>query len=199
MLQSTKEFIQRRLPEAEADVQLFLNQEIGALQKNLYSSPYPTDNPASFRQMGYLVGLMDLEKPDRIELLSALLGFDLEYTQDLPGTIEVNSRRRSIGEPSFMDVRVTSWMANVLISYFKDDPNAQDLIDTFGYTRASVIESQAVAQRKADRQAQAAARQLAAEQRRAERQRRKEEKATLLASKPERRSRKSPDLVGSRV
>ena len=151
MYTETAEFLQRKLDEGQIDPDqmMFITTEINALQHLMANSPWQIDLPATQKQMGYLVGIFDLQDGDRHEFLSAMVGFQTMYMGDIPGMEMINSRPRSFGEASFMDERITKWVAECLINYFKDDVNGQELIDAFNYERASVAYSQAVSQRRA--------------------------------------------------
>lgn len=74
-------------------------------------------------------GLIDLERDEKLELLTLLLGWFPIYDFDgFPGEVPELSEYG----PSSKDTRITRWMHSVLVDYFKNG-NGQALEFTLGY------------------------------------------------------------------
>jgi hypothetical protein len=189
MYRKTAELIARRAPDLEIDQQSMLCVELTALQGRLDPDLDLNPEPIQMKQVGYLAGILDLEDEDRYEFVSALISMDVQYLGDIPGMEGLDCTPKYIGEPSTKDERITKYMASVLIDYFLEDPHGQQIIDLLGYERKSDHTKARVAQNRIARQA---ALQLKA----AEQANRRTARLAAHQSKPTRKSKKSPDVVG---
>lgn len=113
---------------------------VGQLEalKLLFDNPgwlYMADAEHTTAQVGYLIGLMDLEHDDRIELLSMIVGLPLKTSDD---------------------ARITRWMFSVLIDYYLNG-EGQKLNEAIGYKSADIIRSEKRFEREAAKQATASA------------------------------------------
>jgi hypothetical protein len=96
----------------------------------LYSADYDHTN----EQAGYLISLMDIERNDRLELMSMFVGFPLKTSND---------------------ARINRWMFSVLIDYYLNGEGTK-LNEALGYTKRSVIRQAKRLARQAAKQAKAA-------------------------------------------
>jgi hypothetical protein len=96
----------------------------------LYSADYDHTN----EQTGYLISLMDIERNDRLELMSMFVGFPLKTSND---------------------ARINRWMFSVLIDYYLNGEGTK-LNEALGYTKRSVIRQAKRLARQAAKQAKAA-------------------------------------------
>jgi len=114
------------------------------------------DAPHTQKQVGYLAGLMDLERPDRIELLEIItdLTTHWDFTDWYPGSDEIVEMEYPEEYPgrSSKDLRITRWMHSVLVDYYIDGEGL-NLNETLGYTSQSSIIEAKRAQRLLDKQA----------------------------------------------
>lgn len=124
-----------------------------------YSDP---DALHTQKQVGFLAGLMDLEREERLEVGSLLVGHPLIWNfEDFPGVVEEDDMDtpEEYPGPSLKDIRITRWMMSRLINYYKTG-NGHDLNRILGYQSATAKRNQKRAEREAAKQAKAnAARQ----------------------------------------
>jgi hypothetical protein len=111
---------------------------VGQLEaiKLLFDNPswlYMADAEHTDAQVGYLISLMDLERNDRIELLSMMTGLPLKTSND---------------------ARITRWMFSVLIDYYLNG-EGQKLNESIGYKSADTIRAEKRSERKAAKSAEA--------------------------------------------
>ena len=93
-------------------------------------------------QVGYLSGVMDLEREHRIEVVEMIMGFPLMYVlgEWFPGVAEPLEPDNYPGA-SLKDVRITRWEMSVLIDYYIAG-NGSELNERLGYTSKTTIRTQ---------------------------------------------------------
>jgi hypothetical protein len=133
-------------------------------------------------QVGHLAGLMDLERPDRLEMLSILLGYP-PYWDGTPyeGAIRIedlpDDKAALYPGPSSKDTNITRWMHSVLIDFYQNNDNAYKLHERLGYESLRVIRGAKRIAREAARAAKAT--QLAADKARRQQEREAKRQAKL--------------------
>lgn len=108
-------------------------------------------------QVGYLSGLMDLEREDRLELMEIILGRPLEWNmEDFPGAVPEDDMEypEEYPGPSLKDIRITRWMNSVLIEYYLNG-DGHELNNKLGYTSQTAIRNQKRIARATAKQASA--------------------------------------------
>ena len=104
------------------------------------------------QQVGYLAHACDLNREDRLEVISLLVGFELHYEgEDFPGAVFDD---QDFSGPSLKDVRITRWMMSRLIEYYLTG-NGHELNRKLGYPSAKAERSAKRAERGAQKQAKA--------------------------------------------
>lgn len=90
-------------------------------------------------QVGYLSGVMDLEREDRIEVIELIMGFPIYYVlgEWFPGVTEPLEIDNYPG-PSLKDVRITRWQTSVLIDYYVSGDGHQ-FNETLGYKSSTTL------------------------------------------------------------
>lgn len=111
---------------------------IGQLEvlKLLYDNPiwWNSDIPSTDYQIGYLAGIMDLERDDKIEAVRILTGLDIQTTKD---------------------IRLTRYICSVLIGYYLNG-DGRKFNETIGYISATAKRKARRTEREAARAAKAA-------------------------------------------
>ena len=113
---------------------------------------YPKDQ----QQVGYLAGLMDLERPERIWFLSVLVGFETFYTgESFKGFHTLDSmpeeKRSLYPGGSSKDIRIDGGMLATLIEYYQQHGQEiyNDIYPILGLERQSVASHKRGLARKA--------------------------------------------------
>jgi hypothetical protein len=140
------------------DDRLWIEDQLVGLQETFENSPWSywiADAPHTQAQVGYLAGLMDLERDDRIEVLNLIVGYETywHYDDDYPGAVDIEQMQtpNAYPGPSSKDLRLTRWMTSALIDYYANG-DGKLLNDKIGYIS-----------HRTKSQAKAAARELARE------------------------------------
>jgi hypothetical protein len=103
--------------------------------KLLFDNPiwWNSDIPSTDYQIGYLAGLMNLERDDKIEAVRILTGLDINTTKD---------------------IRLTRYICSVLINYYLCG-DGHKFNETIGYTSATDKRKARRSEREAARKAKA--------------------------------------------
>lgn len=152
-------------------------REIEALRINLDNPPdnwLMADPMSTQKQVGYLAGAMDLERPDRIRVLSLIVGYDCQYDGEyFEGYVPLEElpadKQELYPGPSSKDIRVTRYERSILIDYYLSG-NGQKLNEALGLTSLSSIRQERAITRAAARQVKTLERDRERERRRLERE-----------------------------
>lgn len=145
----------------QADLQYVYN-ELDQL-RHLFDNPTWTI-PAAYAlhtqpQVGYLAGLMDLLREDRLECLEIIIGRELFWDfEDYPGSVDPEHMEYPEEYPgkSSKDVTITRWEVSVLIEYYLNG-NGLTLNERLGYRSATAVRDEERAKRIVEEQRKATA------------------------------------------
>ena len=107
----------------------FCLDQVKSLHEQIANPPdawlMSADEPHTQSQVGYLAGLMDLDRADRLEMLSLLLGWMPQWGGDYyPGAVPLEDldedKQALYPGPSSKDLRLTRWDTSVLIEFYKN-------------------------------------------------------------------------------
>jgi hypothetical protein len=171
---------------SDLDKRTWIMDEIDGLQVQMDNPPdnwiSASEEEHTQNQVGYLAGLMDLERPDRLEMLSIILGYETYWDGEaFEGSVSIEELPEDKAilypGPSSKDVNITRWQHSVLIDYYMNNPHAHKLHEYLGYESLTVIRSAKRIAREAARQAKAA--QLAADKAKRQQEREAKRQAKL--------------------
>jgi len=104
---------------------------------------------------------MDLERNDRLEMLSIVVGFPLYYDgETYPNAVLITElppeKAALYPGPSSKDTRISKYMHSILVDFYQNNSDAYTLHETLGYESLTDKRAQKRAARFLARQAKAA-------------------------------------------
>jgi hypothetical protein len=176
---------------ADLDQRRWVIDQIEGLKIQMDNPPdtwiFSSEEEHTQNQVGHLAGLMDLERPDRLEMLSIILGYEPYWSgEQFEGSVSLDDLPEDKAVlypgPSSKDTSITRWQHSVLIDFYMNNPFSHKLHEYLGYQSLRVIRSAKRTAREAARKAKTA--QLAADKakRKAEREAKKQAKLSGMGT-----------------